>query len=567
MKTAKKKKGNLSMYAMLVMFALIPLVLGGLIVSAYTAETAKKNIRNVVYNYMYSMAESEGMGIEEMIESRGYEDTMSLENLTDYCGDLEIIDVDSSYAYVADKNGTMLWHPTADKIGEPVTNSVIKQVCADMAAGKTFTERTAIVSYVFNGATKYASYYIAEDNSFVLVFSADEKDVLSGVNRMTNNTIIVDLILVVIFTGLALFVARLVAMPLTRIAGVTETIAEGDLQGADLEVKSHISETVSIIDAMSALKTALADSIGTVQTSAGNLDGAVVDVDEKTANNVESVSQINSAINEVAQTSQSVAENAQNMAVKAQNLGESVDMLSENVTRLHEAAGEIGRANEEASRYMETVMSSSDESVRAVDDISSKISDTNAAVANISACVQMIEDISTQTNLLSLNASIEAARAGEAGRGFAVVAEEIRKLADDSGHSAQEIKEIVLKVTELSNETVEVAGRVSEIIAKEQEYISDTQGKFEILSKAVDVSTHEIAEISRMTQDLNGIKADLTNATSELGAISEELGASAEEVSASCATVTEACEDTQARTEEMRAINEHLVEAVRYFKI
>jgi methyl-accepting chemotaxis protein len=159
---------------------------------------------------------------------------------------------------------------------------------------------------------------------------------------------------------------------------------------------------------------------------------------------------------------------------------------------------------------METVLKSSNDSVLTVGEISEKISATNEAVKDISESVQMIDAIANQTQLLSLNASIEAARAGEAGRGFAVVAESIKDLAEKD----------------------------RSIIEAERKYITETQGKFTVLSGAVNDSVNGIAAISEMAGELDRIKNELTNATTDLGAISEELGASAQEVSASCATVT-----------------------------
>ncbi|MCR5215856.1 MAG: hypothetical protein K6C69_02860 [Lachnospiraceae bacterium] len=560
-KTTKKPK--LTMFITLLLFAIVPMIILGASLGIYTTIIFNNEISNTMNNYIHSLAESEGIGLYDQGVIEGTEKSLSAENLISYCKGVQVRDVDSSYVYVADANAVMLYHPTESKIGQPVSNSVVKAVCANMAKGTR--DETNVVEYDFNGAKKYAGYYVAPDCSFVLVVSADKDEVMQSMDTLAKSSCTMLAIIFILIVTLTVIISRFVSNPLKKTAEALSVMAEGKLN-ADFTIHSHIRENVELVEASKNLQNVLAESVEAIKDSAESLGGAVVDVDDKTCTNVSSISQITEAINEVAETSQEVARNAQTIAEKAIFLGEDVDKLSDNVSRLKTASEDIGKANEEASSYMVTVMNSSNESVQAVNDISKKIGETNAAVANISACVQMIEDISSQTNLLSLNASIEAARAGEAGRGFAVVAEEIRQLADDSGKSAKEIRTIVESVTLLSDETVSVASKVADIISKEQKFIAETQTKFELLSNSVEASTMEIDQISRMTKELETIKNELTNATSNLGAISEELGASSEEVSASSTSVAEGCTDTQARTQEMRAINEHLNEAVNFFK-
>ena len=478
--------------------------------------------------------------------------------------DVTGLGLSSAYIYFVDKVGTMLYHPDESKIGNPVENAAVKGLVAQLEKGEH--PEPSCIEYEYKGANKFAAYYIGENDAYIAVLTADEKDVMSGINATKNYTIIICFICVVVCMALALLIERKVSKPLTDIAGAIEKLGTGDVT-VECNAKSKIKETVSIINAFQSLKNALSTSMRSVRDSAHVLNSAIVNVDGMTGNNVESVSQINMAINEVASTSQSVAENAQKMAEEAVDLGDNIERLNKNVQNLYEASQTIKNANNDATDCMKSVYTGANESVEAMKNITDKISDTNTAIEKIGSAVQAIESIAAQTNLLSLNASIEAARAGEAGRGFAVVAEEIRTLADSSADSAKEIKQIIENVIALSNGTVDISNRVYEVIIKEQSDIEMAREKFNVLSESVEASIEEIDTIRRMTDKLDEIKVDLTNSTTELGAISEELGASAEEVAASCQTVTDACTDTQSSTAKMRGINEDMSAAIDFFKL
>ncbi|MBR5336510.1 MAG: methyl-accepting chemotaxis protein [Lachnospiraceae bacterium] len=470
----------------------------------------------------------------------------------------------SSYIYFVSKDGTMIHHPDETKIGNAVENSAVKGLVADLAAGKH--PEPACITYNHNNTNKYAAYYVGKDDVYIAVLTADESDLLSGIDAIKTWTIIISVACVIIFALLAIIVARVIATPLKTVAESIVQLGTGDVT-VKCNAQSHIKETVSIISAFQSLKEALTTSMRSVKNSASVLNNAIINVDGMTGDNVESISQINAAIGEVAITSQSVAENAQTMAQKAVELGDDIENLNNNVQSLYASSQTIKNANNEATECMDSVYSGANESVEAMKSIADKISETNAAIGDIQSAIQAIESIAEETNLLSLNASIESARAGEAGRGFAVVADEIRALADSSAESAKEIKQIIENVIVLSNTTVDISNRVFEVISKEREDIELAQEKFNILSDSVEASIVEIDTIKKLAGELDSIKVELTNTTTELGAISEELGASAEEVSASCQTVTDACENTQESTTEMRNINEDMSVAIEYFKI
>ena len=474
------------------------------------------------------------------------------------------IGLESAYTYVVDNQGTILYHPDSGKVGGMSENEALLEVLANL--GNADSKNTGTISYVYNGVKKHAAYYVGEEQHYVAVFTADDREILTNTKRNLNIMVISAGVLILFFSALAFIISKLIVKPLKKMVKVIEALSKGNTD-VNTDVRTMVTESRNIRDSATDFKGALREALGAVKNASLVLKDSIDDVRAKTVDNTDKVNQINTAISEISQTSQNVAQNAQDITEQTITLSDKIDILFKNVAELDKSAGLIKTNNENAAAQMSIVMAAAQSSVDAVDGIAEKIQETNLAIDEISKCVSVIEEISSQTNLLSLNASIEAARAGEAGKGFAVVAEEIRHLSDSTAESAQEIKQIIEKVVKLSEATVDYANKVVKTTEEEQQNISDTQQQFAILSDAVTNSLDNIYDIKNVTDILENIKSHLVTATSNLGAIAEELGASAQETSANCHTVAQTCNDTELSTRMMQKADKDMMDDIEFFKL
>ena len=210
-----------------------------------------------------------------------------------------------------------------------------------------------------------------------------------------------------------------------------------------------------------------------------------------------------------------------------------IDQMQQKILDMTKLSDEMTEAGENASVIMAELESRNEDTTNAIYKVAEQIEKTNTLVQRIQESTQLITQIASQTNLLSLNASIEAARAGESGKGFAVVADEIKQLADESQNSTVTIEEIIDTLLAASGEMVKTMEVLSEQTKEQKSKLDETKRKFEEVSNRIGDTKENIEVVRESAATCDSAKNKVTEVLENLSSISEENAASTEETSAS----------------------------------
>lgn len=353
------------------------------------------------------------------------------------------------------------------------------------------------------------------------------------------------IIAILISSKISKTIAKLFVEPILNIQSSTAELAEGHL---DVHVEKlcpdEIGEmTDSFNSAISTLRTYITELSRVMNEMAdGNfavtakmefkgefreLNTAIIKItdslSETLGNIYDASNQVSMGASQMSESAQALAEGATDQAASVEELTATIQDITEAVINSSERANESYRNAELFKQNAEE----SNEDIRHLNHAMERINATSKEIANI---ITAIEDIASQTNLLSLNASIEAARAGEAGKGFAVVADQIGKLASDSANSANDTKKLIensLREIEHGNEITIKATKAIESVIQGIATLADSTSEISSLSGTQAESMKQleagVEQISEVIQN-NSAAAEQTSATSqELSAQSESL--------------------------------------------
>lgn len=420
-----------------------------------------------------------------------------------------------------------------------------------------------------NGERYYVYYMpVRSDDGEILgmAFSGErESAVRNAISGMLRSLVLLAGCMIVLFTAILVYLSFKIRKPLLATAEYIDCVANGDLSG-NLEVKSVIREVTTLIRASAALKDKLNSIVTEVDGHAMQLDNNMESLNVLASASSKGANQIRQAIDELSKTAVSLAENVQSVNTSMMEMGNNVTAIHSETMTLNENSDKMDHANRNASESMNLVLTSSHTSSAIIEEMIVQVKATNEAIASISKAVELISDITSQTNLLSLNASIEAARAGQAGRGFAVVATEIKQLADQSSQGAAAIKNIADDILEKSNKSVELTERMRVLAEKEQADIGSAKNGFDTLSQIIEANVATAGTIAEKTKNLEELKQTIINNITELSAISEENAASNEEVTANVSSIAESIDRISEDTGMIKKVSAALEEQMKYFK-
>lgn len=547
--------------------ALAIFVTGVLMILTYSPNV-KKEVASVTQNYLQDLSISYGMVIENEIENIGIEKALSKEELGKRLSDVGLKGVESSYVYVVSPDGMMLYHPTAEKIGQPVENEVIKGVTSDLQAGKKVENE--VVSYEFKGAIKYAAYYVNDAADFILVVTSDEDEIFEPVDNINfRGGVGLVITFVICFMIAAAFITIFVLNPIFKIETLTERVAEMDFSQSEEQARlnSRKDEIGLMARALTSLREHLVDVVAAIRENSNALIASAEALNSGATDTNTTMEQVENAVNDIANGATNQAEETQQATENVILIGDMVKDTGKTVEELMVSANAMKHANENAKQILTALRDINRQSGEYIDVIAKQTEVTNESALKIGEATKLITDIANETNLLSLNASIEAARAGEQGRGFAVVASEIQKLAEQSTESAGRIEEIINMLLIDSEKAVRTMGQVKEIIGQQTEHIVRTDKAFVEIQEGVSASINGMQVISDKTQELDKARINVVDVVNNLTAIAEENAAATEETSASVVEVASIVTDIAEKAQGLNSIAEELEEKINIFQL
>lgn len=556
---ANKKKGTFA--TKIIVMVILAVIVSNVICMVFILESSKKQITDSVKHTMVDVINTTSKIMENEISNSGVDD-LDYDGYANNLSDVKLEGMDSAYMYVVQNDGTMLYHPTKEKVGQPVENAVIKGVVQQLQDGKK--PDTTVVEYDFNGTTKYSAYTIL-NNENILVLTADESEALAGITTVTGVAVGISAIVVLLAIIICFILGRRLMRPLVKVSTIIEEIANGDINADFGMVKETNDEIGLIIEKMKELTQSLGNIVGKIRNSSDTMSSNSYELNDTS-------SQTLAANNEISKAVEDVAEGSTGMAASISKINENLLEMSNETKDINESVNEIRNqttAVQDSSKIMNDKIKSMQDSSHKMDDgisaISKRIETVNTTVDKVSNIVSVIEEISSETNLLSLNASIEAARAGDAGKGFAVVAQEIRVLSDNTNTELENIKQIISSLVEECRYCVQASGTIVEDNAKQKEEIKAVLDEFSALDEQIQKTAEKADEIEELVTAMIELNDDITKSSNSLTDVSAANAAATEEMNANIEELNAMMNGVSEMAGNMNDESDGLKEALSFF--
>lgn len=563
--------------AKILTFSLVPLILLGISLFLVSAD----RIANGIYDEAYVGMKATTLAVKDIFEI-GYEGDYQLdENGELWKGsELNISQAYDIVDHIKKNTGlevTIFWNDTriltsiqddngARQTGTKAPGKIIQTVLNE---GKPFQNRNVEIL-----GKKYVVYYTpfcqpGKNEPVGMVFLGTPQNTVSKIiNKIRLQ------MLLIIFAGLVLasvFIYKMVSNITCSLKMSMDYLSDISHGRLDIQVDSKTlkrkDETGDIGRSIESLCRQLKSIISGIHEKSKDVyieADAMKDISQNIYNIMNG---INNSIQDISASSNNQAEDAVNAGTNVTQMGDIIEINGKEIIKLNDTSESMKKASEKAIEQFNEMNNVIHDVRGSIHFLSEQTALTNEAVSKISYATELITDIASQTNLLSLNASIEASRAGEHGKGFAVVASEIQQLSQQSNSAAKEIKEIVNNLSSHSSQTLNRVEETSKMIGKQEENILNAGKSFQNVRDGICKTADVMAYIMDKAKQLEDIRMDTVAIVQNSAAISEENTAGIEEIAAEIENVYADIEHISAKTKKLHKLSEEMGKRIEIFSL